>query len=354
MELSLFDRSPVLRKLLKLKHKFAKDPKVEAYFQNRRQLYAEVGTEDVRRITVFRDQFEEAMEDINDQSGWALTGVQGFLDLGCAPGGFSTWVLKKNIESRGVGVTIGSDQNGWAMVHTGWGTSMLERYEVTEADLTDSKAWPPIMEKVQAIGNCNLVIAGAVFREQGDREGDGAPEHDTRRTALQISQLIVGLRALEEGGTMVAVMSLKACALTVTLFFLLKQSFEHVIATKGTMLHRIRSSYYLVCQGHKSDVGDLVSKLEAALERGLESARDRSWLALLSDADKTALTSDEEREFLGHMEPMWEKQTGALEAALNERRRSGSDSSRGRGRGSNRSRADRRGGSFRGAPISGD
>lgn len=112
---------------------------------------------------------------------------------------------------------------------------------------------------------------------------------------------------------MIVVGSLKAFALTVALFFLLKQAFNRVTATKPKMLHRVRASYYLVCEGRREDISDALNRLEDKLEHGMKSARNTSWLSLFGEAEKSTLTDQEEREFLDHMEPTWEKQIEAIE-----------------------------------------
>lgn len=166
MEVSLYNRSTILQKLAKLKNDFSNDPKVEAQFANRRKMYAE-GT--ISKSVQFRNQFETALNDINGQAGGsALTNVRGFLDLGCAPGGFPNWVLKKNPEARGVGVTLSMEERGWEMVlDPVWAEGDHKRFDFLEADVSDRTAWPIIEEKLSEIGGgCDLIIAGAVFREQ--------------------------------------------------------------------------------------------------------------------------------------------------------------------------------------------
>lgn len=342
MELSLYNQSPIFRRLLRVKREFGNDPSTEARFQARRALYAEGVPDD---YTVFRDQFEQAMDDINHQSGGALLSVRKFLDLGCAPGGFSTWVLRKNEMSRGVGVTIGMEKNGWGLVQAGWEESMVEQYQYVEADICDQVAWTTIQDKINGMHTCDLVIAGAIWRAQDPEKSDGdLPANQAERTRLRISQLVLALRNLSEGGCLVAVMSLKPSAMTVTLLLLLKQNFERTVATKGKTLHRMRSSYYLVCQGRKSDINDMVGKLENAMAEEFENAWSTNWLGFLGDGGKASLTSSEEREVLDHLEPMWENQAEAIKVAWT------GQSGSGRGRGSKRGGRGSRG-RARGAPA---
>lgn len=320
LELSLYRQSPAFRRLRKLKHQAIRVPRGE-----------NASKKVPSSVTVFRDQFERVMGEINDQSGGALSSVHSFLDLGCAPGGFSTWVLKNNEACRGAGVSIGADENGWELVQAGWRESMLERYEFLEADIRDETTSVKIQGMIQALGTCDLVIACAVLKQQGATEAqEEQPEQGSKYTALQISQLVLALRSLKEGGCLVAAMTSKPSPMRVTLILLLKQIFESVITTRGKTLHRARGSYYLVCKSRKADVSTGLEKLEAALAGGFEHPWSMNWLAFLGDAEKSSLTGTEEGEILDHLEPVWESQADSMEMASNGR------SGPGRGGGSKR------------------
>ncbi|KAI8998088.1 hypothetical protein BC832DRAFT_616892 [Gaertneriomyces semiglobifer] len=84
------------------------------------------------------NQFHGAMEEVDSCSGGAVNGeVKRFLDLGCAPGGFSRWILEHNPDSIGMGVTLPPEMGRIPMVMEG----ILEdpsRYHCEYRDVTDS------------------------------------------------------------------------------------------------------------------------------------------------------------------------------------------------------------------------
>lgn len=333
VELSLYTQPATLRLLLKLKHERTKG-------RGLRKVDSNASINDPQRNLDSRNQFAKALGEINTQVDRALMDVKAFLDLGCAPGGFSTWILKNNGGCRGVGVTIGDDHNGWEMNQLGW-EDVVGCYAFLKGDITDATFWPKIEEEVQAIGGCDLIIAGAVFREleSPERDPEGTPEPNSGRTLLQVSQVVLGLRMLQEGGNMLLVMWSKPFPLTLTLLLLLKKTFNRVTTTKGMTLHRKRPSFYLFCENRNADISNALKKMEAALDEGLPNARDARWLRLLGE-DKTGLTSEEEREVLDILEPLWQKEADVEVERQEQRkfpRRRGSKRGRGRPSGLRRS-----------------
>lgn len=329
--LSLYNQSAILHHLLRLKYEPTK-------CQRLRRVDSNLDAKDVNNS---RDDYEKALGEINSQLEGAFANVEVFLDLGCAPGGFSTWVLKNNARCRGVGVTLEEKHNGRIMNRTGW-DDFPGRYEFLEGDITDATVWPGIQGKVEGPGACNLVIAGAVFRDPGNPNSDreGTPEPQSGRTRLQISQVVLGLKTLQEGGNMLLVMWSKPFPLTAALLLLLKETFNRINATKGTVLHRENDSFYLVCEGRNANISDTLEKLKTKLDGEILYARSTSWLGVLGDRvvgdgeTSFKLTSEAEREVLDILEPLWEKEievkTGRKDEQKSGRRRGSSNAGTGR------------------------
>lgn len=90
-----YDQSDIFKRLQHAKKQFGDKPEVENMFNQHRANNA-----DKKVGTKFADQFYVCMDDINETAGSLLTNdsVKAYLDLGCSPGGFSTWVMANNRE----------------------------------------------------------------------------------------------------------------------------------------------------------------------------------------------------------------------------------------------------------------
>ncbi|CAF5074043.1 unnamed protein product, partial [Rotaria socialis] len=59
-----------------------------------------------------------AMEEIESNNNICLVSqdrIKHFLDLGCAPGGFSRWIIENNPSCTGLGITLPPDLGGFHM-----------------------------------------------------------------------------------------------------------------------------------------------------------------------------------------------------------------------------------------------
>jgi hypothetical protein len=107
------------------------------------------------------------MQDIDDTADSVLTRnakspVRHYLDLGCSPGGFSSWVMDQYPESMGLGVTLPPDIGGLPMVSFPEGN-----YEVKYGDLTDMQQTAEVMKQrfgTDAHGVVDLALAAAIYR----------------------------------------------------------------------------------------------------------------------------------------------------------------------------------------------
>jgi trans-aconitate methyltransferase len=107
------------------------------------------------------------MQDIDDTADSVLTRnatrpIDTYLDLGCSPGGFSSWVMDQYPDAMGLGVTLPPDIGGLPMVSFPEGD-----YEVNYADLTDLRQTTEAIEKrfgSDADGVVDLALAAAIYR----------------------------------------------------------------------------------------------------------------------------------------------------------------------------------------------
>ena len=112
-EVPFFERSLELRQLTFLKYFYGQSQEVTRAHVQERERNRAAAWHPTRSPRKYLDSFRKAFRDINDASDNAFgRKVHRFLDLGCAPGGFATWLLKNNRNARGTGITLSSEAKG--------------------------------------------------------------------------------------------------------------------------------------------------------------------------------------------------------------------------------------------------
>ncbi|KAJ3183285.1 hypothetical protein HDU85_002311 [Gaertneriomyces sp. JEL0708] len=334
----LIQVSTLLASLQKAKEAFENDPQVEQMFRRNRAIGVTPSNADSEKATTkpsstFANQFHGAMEEVDSSSRGAVSGsVKRFLDLGCAPGGFSRWILEHNPNSMGMGVTLPPEMGGIPMVMEG----ILEdssRYRCEYRDVTESPGsirWSlqPDTKGQSHPEYCDLVIAGSIYRDHEtiDPSRDKPPPLRKRsRQLLAYSQLLAALQNLEQGGTLVMVCNMKPQLHNVEMLHLLRNVFGELIPVKPTAVHTIRSSFYLVGLRYDRDAA-IAARLMEQLERALktidvsdEVTGVQSCLVLegSEDAIKDKLTDYA----LSFYQPLWNAQLEAIEAKMSRMRR---------------------------------
>ena len=112
-EIPVFERSLEFRRLTLLKYFYGLSQEVTRAHARERECNREAARRSPKSPRIYLDAFRKAFRDINDASGDAFGHkVRRFLDLGCAPGGFATWLLKNNKKAQGTGITLSSEAKG--------------------------------------------------------------------------------------------------------------------------------------------------------------------------------------------------------------------------------------------------
>ncbi|KAJ3158280.1 hypothetical protein HDU86_002989 [Geranomyces michiganensis] len=347
--------SPLLQDLEALKAEFESDTNVERMFASNRAHSAAITIKPLEvsarppntaetnvPSSHFANQFKGAMDEVDAQSGGKLRdgGVKVFLDLGCAPGGFSKWVLEQNPEAKGLGVTLPPEVGGLPMIMEG----VLQddsRYGCIYRDVTDrpaeiSYAHPP-GAKDRSAGcippQCDLVIAGSIYRDEhtADPSRTGPPPVRQRaRQQLVFSQLLAALRNLKRGGTLVLVSNMKPHLHNLEILCFLKEMFATLVPVKPKQVHTIRSSFYLVALDFNLDAAkarDAFARLEANLET-IACADDEKGVGhvLLLDGSEADIVARYSEFLMQFYEPLWSSQLQAIQrklAGLRRNKRSG-------------------------------
>ncbi|KAI0353447.1 hypothetical protein OH77DRAFT_1427519 [Trametes cingulata] len=180
-----------------------------------------------------------------------------FLDVGCAPGGFSAHVLRTNPQARGVGLSLPESQGGH--------TFLLEpifwpRYEYVEQDMLEYD-FRPVQDNAQGHSDVGPTLPTAFLDRFQLVLLDGHPLRTYSPTpwpnqaagaytgALLISQLIIALSCVRSGGAIVVKLDhIEGCP-AAQLLFLLQDISESLVVHKPRTMHASRASFYAIAKG---------------------------------------------------------------------------------------------------------
>lgn len=249
--------------------------------------------------------------------------VHGHLSDRCASGGFTLHVLLQNRVSQGVGVTFPTEEGGyqWGLSHTFddrfklvWHNLLAYNLAPPDARLPAEHPAFPYFDRT-----FNLVIlGGSHLRTQVPNDYTRASSDHSR---LEFGQLQVGLRCVEQGGTIIMKLAKAELEETARVLYILDQVAEEVHTHKPRHIHATRSSYYVIAKGIRRGkvLDEYVSALQALwydLTYGGENANG-VWIPRVSTLGDTvpwnALTSDENLDRLIQLgSGVWEVQLMAL------------------------------------------
>ncbi|CUA77826.1 hypothetical protein RSOLAG22IIIB_06811 [Rhizoctonia solani] len=191
-----------------------------------------------------------------------------FLDLGCFPGGYSTYILQKCPSATGFGISLPFEEGGHGLAIP---ANLLPRMELRTADLTNFDLAPSIPKPQSPFtqlgplpfesNSFDLVVCdGHSLRNNPDNI-----DRPWNWTRLLISQLLIGLRAVTAGGTIFVKLSHPEKAIGARILLALCQVARLVRTVKPQPLHAIRGTFYVIAQQVSTDSEDyqtLVQSLE--------------------------------------------------------------------------------------------
>ncbi|SJL17457.1 uncharacterized protein ARMOST_21008 [Armillaria ostoyae] len=247
-----------------------------------------------------------------------------FLDLGCCPGGFSSYVLDKNPRATGFGISLSPQEGGHSFLMD---ENLLDRYSIMFANMARFELGPnsdldslPIPAE-----SFDLVIMDAHhLRNQ--------PHMAAHK--VYISQLILGLKAVKTGGSIVLKLHRIESDYSARLLYLLDKVSWEIKTFKPMTMHRERGSFYVIVRGVGLDRRGRPSvERQTLLQHAVESFRTL-WVNLGEEGSERSvvvedlnfiITVDElVREYtyrLGCLgRKVWEIQIRALEALFRKRR----------------------------------
>ncbi|KAF8910912.1 hypothetical protein CPB84DRAFT_1743074 [Gymnopilus junonius] len=175
-------------------------------------------------------------------------GALEFLDLGCCPGGFSSHVLDKNHDATGYGISLPVVDGGHEFTLEHYHRS---RFELMYQNLTYYQLGPSNFDDPR-LQNLPSGITSHTFDlvlldgHQLCTQSSALPWDKDR---LLISQLIISLEAVKEGGTIVAKLPLPHRPISAKILHLFKILSSEVLAWKPKSMHGNRGTFYAVAKG---------------------------------------------------------------------------------------------------------
>ncbi|KAI0365199.1 hypothetical protein BV20DRAFT_973507 [Pilatotrama ljubarskyi] len=182
-----------------------------------------------------------------------------FLDVGCAPGGFSACVLEKNRHATGVGLTLPASAGGYAFALQ---PCHRRRYRVvyqdillyrlhglpgTDSEQADTQTFPEHLHR-----RFSLIILDAHALRIYPTCSNSLEEEKSARAAyrdsLLIAQFIIALSSVRPGGTIVAKLSHVECFPAAHLVYMLDAISDSLVLHKPRMLHSNRGTFYAIAK----------------------------------------------------------------------------------------------------------
>lgn len=239
--------------------------------------------------------------------------VKSFLDLGCAPGGFSQRLLEEGEATKGYGVSIPTEQGGFPVL------IRHERMQVQACNLMDLKS----ISDLDCKEDVDVCLAdaqdlGRRVRPEGKGKGKGKREREKEKEqqkkeaaaagigvqaecavlgiwALTFQELMLGLGRLRAGGSLIFRFGWRGrgdgeekwyTQATLRLLALVHSFFSTVVPFKSEFSHQADACFYVVAKGFLREAYQekaLDEKLQRAIAVIMECRRCQELPKCLED-----------------------------------------------------------------------
>ncbi|KAI0699636.1 hypothetical protein C8T65DRAFT_613505 [Cerioporus squamosus] len=257
---------PELQELVALRSKGWEDDNLDGYFKTLRKI-ADSPTKQAEHT--WFEKMRNIMAELDNAANFVhpnpSTKVR-FLDVGCAPGGFSSYVLQSVPSARGIGISLPERMGGHALLLEQY---LRRRYTHIQRDILEYDLSPAVSPidlsnrprkrlRDDFIGHFPLVILdGHALRTyqhpsiatlSADADVLKAA-HGAYRDRLLITQIIIALESVSRGGTIVTRLSHIECFPASQLLFLLDSISDELVLHKPQTMHASRGTSYVIAKG---------------------------------------------------------------------------------------------------------
>ncbi|KAI0742091.1 hypothetical protein C8Q80DRAFT_1347080 [Daedaleopsis nitida] len=253
---------PELEELVVLRRQGWDDERLDTHFKDLREV-SDHANENIQHIW-FAKMRSIAKE--LDTAGQVVPTASffEFLDVGCAPGGFNSYVLRMNPQARGVGITLPESAGGHAFLLE---RHYLPRYELIEQELLQYTHSPTHLLPSSQQAECKpfpkqlcsrfplVLLDGHALRTYHHPQPLTTPEefkhaHGVYRDRLLVTQLIIALEAVSPGGPIVTRLSHIECFPAAHMLYMLDQlAGGGLIVHKPKSMHASRGTCYVIAKG---------------------------------------------------------------------------------------------------------
>ncbi|KDR84616.1 hypothetical protein GALMADRAFT_55647, partial [Galerina marginata CBS 339.88] len=171
-----------------------------------------------------------------------------FLDLGCCPGGFSSYILGKNRKANGTGVSLPVAEGGHEFFLEDRHRS---RFQLFSANFTYYQLGSSVIdnERLQSVPSDVLGKPFDIVLLDGHqlRTQVSALPWDSDR--LLISQLILAIQSVKEGGTIIMKLPMPHKPVTARILHLFETISSRLLRWKPKLMHANRGIFYAVAKG---------------------------------------------------------------------------------------------------------
>ncbi|KAF8910905.1 hypothetical protein CPB84DRAFT_1762780 [Gymnopilus junonius] len=233
-------------RLLELQEKGWHHEDMEQHFQEQRQT-ADTASSDLSLMWFKR--MKAVLREIDQRLHFVASDKPlEFLDLGCCPGGFSSYVLEKNPNAIGYGISLPVIDGGHAFAledHLRFRFNLvyqnLTYYQLGSCIIEDQRL-KSLPDKISDRIFDLVLLDGHQLRTQ-----NSALPWDINR--LLISQLIIALEAVKVGGTIVIKLPLPHKVVSAKILYLLRVLSTKLLVWKPVSMHGNRGTFYAVAKG---------------------------------------------------------------------------------------------------------
>lgn len=272
-----------------------------------------------------------------------------FIDVGCAPGGFATYVMEVVEQPRYMGVTLPYDEGGHPLA-----IPESEKFWCLQVDITKdplSVRYSPSPANVENLSldqrvycDCALLacsyLGGRKSKFMMPQISDSAvpsavvdhacygedvsPDDKLKEYSLLVAQLLIAIHNLGVGGVLVMLVNTGPTPLFCSFLCNLWSIFSHVHVAKPLTNHNIRRSFYLVCRGFLGQENEQVQRCLGQLVDMYKQLSDGTLLEFMPVIDQSGVILDNLQRILEVwgdslmklLEPIWSLQLFFLDQWL--------------------------------------